>query len=122
MPNTILEYRYRDAGNFKADGAVLLDGQADPSLVNAAMATLQDGDFFIAEQVGIPPLYDQLYRWSGGPTAQDHCWHEFVGVHPAENEQTYGDLPCLGCANTFFERWSKMGQWRGELSPHWAIA
>lgn len=61
------DYMYRDAGNFKAFGTVVLKGsmsQADQVMVRSR---LSDGEFFIAEQVGVPPLYRELYRWSGAP-------------------------------------------------------
>lgn len=122
MTSTVFEYRYRDAGNFKATGTVALKGRADKPLVDAALASLQDGEFFIAEQLGVPPLYEQLYRWSGGPTAQDHCWHEFVAVRQVEDADAASKMPRLGSAQAFFEGMAGIRRWHGELSPHWDLA
>lgn len=79
MPWTLFEYLYRDAGNFKAYGAVVLTGRIGETDREVILERLDSGEFFIAEQVGVPPLYKDLYRWSHGPTQSDHCWHEFVG-------------------------------------------
>lgn len=53
---TVFEYLYRDAGNFKTYGRVLLLGR-DEAAEREIRACLEWGDQFVAEQVGIPALY-----------------------------------------------------------------
>ena len=117
---TIFEYCYRDAGNFKAFGTTLLDGAVSSRLETQIRSALQDGEFFIAEQVGMPPLYDQLYQWSNGPIATDHCWHEFIGFK--ETDKANSSTEYAGTGTEFAARFASVVQWDGALSPHFAIA
>lgn len=116
---TAFEYMYRDAGNFKAFGTVALAGDLDAGDQALIRGRLSSGEFFIAEQVGVPPLYRELYKWSGGPTSDDHCWHELVGFRPmsgpAEGVQVVS-------AREFVARFASVEDWTGELSPHFSIA
>ena len=70
---TVFEYLYRDASNFKAYGSILLRGDFSRDQHNELIQSLEGGEFFIAEQVGMPPLYDLLFQFDGGPTGQDHA-------------------------------------------------
>ncbi len=113
---TAFEYMYRDAGNFKAFGSVLLEGsvsEADQSIVESRLSS---GEFFIAEQVDVPPLYAQLYRWSGGRTASDHCWHQFEGFRDLAEPPTDTSIP--PSAIDFVARFAAVSAWNESLSPH----
>lgn len=83
---TVFEYLYRDAGNYKAWGSVLLTGMVTPVQEAEFRKLLDGGEFFVAEKVGIPPLNRELWAWSGGPTEDDHGFHEFHGFRPAQEE------------------------------------
>lgn len=116
---TLFEYLYRDAGNFKAFGCVALEGRIDADDQERIRAKLESGEHFIAEQVCVPPLYDQLYKWSDGATVSDHCWHEFVGfresgIYPAE-------CPHGGAAVEFVLRFASVTDWNAPLSPHFNL-
>jgi hypothetical protein len=66
----------------------------------------------------VPPLYHQLYRWSGGPIETDHCWHEFVGFREiAEGEEGYAPIP----AGELVGRFAAVNDWDEALSPHFAL-
>src|SRR3546814_10327911 len=52
---TVFEYMYRDAGNFKTEGRLLLSGM-DPEAEAVIRGCLEWGDQFVAEQVGVPAL------------------------------------------------------------------
>ena len=117
---TIFEYCYRDAGNFKAFGSVTLDGSLTPQEENDVRSKLESGDYFIAEQVGIPPLYDQLYQWSNGPIQTDHCWHEFVGFEEAGGADDGGGRAVPVAA--FVARFTPIVQWDEALSPHFDLS
>jgi len=52
---------------------------------------LDYGEYFVAEQVGIPTLYSQLWAYSNGPTLADHAFHEFSRLRVATN----GDVESL---------------------------
>ena len=117
---TIFEYLYRDAGNFKAFGSVALDGQLASRDETLIRSKLESGEFFIAEQVGVPPLYDQLYRWSDGPTGTDHCWHEFAGFRVAGPLEKR--IECAGRLTDFVARFASVDRWDEGLSPHFALS
>ncbi len=95
----VFDYLYRDAGNFKAFGRLLLRGRFTLE-VDAALRAAVGGDgFFVAEQVGVPPLYAELWALSSGPSSDDHVFHEFLRLRQAEKEDlrlpVWGELEFL---------------------------
>lgn len=106
---TVFEYLYRDAGNYKAWGSVLLTGTVTPVQEAEFRKLLDGGEFFVAEKVGIPPLNRELWTWSGGPTEGDHGFHEFYGFRTAVGE----DLaePLWGSTGEFLARFRKENAW-----------
>jgi len=96
----IMEYMYRDASNFKAFGQLLLTGKISDAVADEVESYLDSGVFFVAEQVGIPTLYSQLWKYSNGPTIADHAFHEFVEIRSATDEEVasliiWGDIAIL---------------------------
>ncbi len=77
---SIFEYMYRDAGDFKTRGRLLLQGEdAD------AEATIRDclewGNQFAAEQVGVSSLCREHWEAAGeGLSELDHAYHAFAGI------------------------------------------
>lgn len=115
---TAFDYMYRDAGNFKAFGTVILEGRLRAAHRGLIRSRLSSGEFFIAEQVCVPPLYEELYRWSGGATETDHCWHEFVGFREiAEHPEEY----VTSTTGEFVRRFAAVKDWDETLSPHFAL-
>lgn len=76
--NVSIEYLYRDAGNNKIWGRVVFLNRTD-SDVSALRAQIKDGliegEFFIAEDVCLPPLHFDRYD-----EELDHGWHEFFSA------------------------------------------
>jgi len=73
-------YLYRDAGNYKNWGSIVLSNQEKLPLDAARLRlrrALVDGYLFVAKQVRIPERF--LFR-AGFATSDDHCYHEFDGV------------------------------------------
>lgn len=80
---TVFEYMYRDAGNFKTTGRLLLSGQ-DAQAEGAIRSCLESADQFVAEQIGVPALCEEHWESVGeDPSDLDHAYHEFVGLRPA---------------------------------------
>lgn len=75
----VFEYQYRDASNYKAWGEMLLSGVPSQNDIATLRARLESDVHFVAEQVGIPALYQQLWDF-GGPNCDDHALHEFVAL------------------------------------------
>ena len=115
----VFDYMYCDAGNYKACGALLLTGEVTEDDRKRVISKLSGGGFFIAEQVGIPVLYGELWEYSGGPTEDDHVWHTFNLFRPPMEED--GDLPVWGTVSELVERFEKVAFWRENLSPYWDI-
>lgn len=80
---TVFEYMYRDAGNFKTTGRLLLSGQ-DADAERAIRACLESAEQFVAEQIGVPALCEEHWESVGeDPSDLDHAYHEFIGLRPA---------------------------------------
>jgi hypothetical protein len=95
----VMEYLYRDANNFKAFGQLLLSNNlTDRNLVDIKLF-LEFGEFFVAEQVSIPTLYSQLWKYSNGPTTADHAFHEFLELRIASDEDV-SSLEVWGSVDT----------------------
>src|SRR3546814_15151748 len=83
---TVCEYMYRDAGNFKTEGRLLLSGM-DPEAGAVIRGCLEWGDQFVAEQVGVPALCEDHWDSVGeDPSDLDHTYHEFVCLRPADGD------------------------------------
>jgi len=96
----VMEYLYRDSSNFKAFGQLLLAGDIADTDILKIKSSLDSGECFVAEQVGIPPLYSQLWKYSNGPTIADHAYHEFIKFRTATDEEAaslsvWGDITTL---------------------------
>jgi len=117
---TAFDYMYRDAGNFKAFGTVSLDGVLSEADRQMLRERLEGGEYFIAEQVRVPALYEQLYRWSEGTTRSDHCWHEFIGFRDLESAPDER-LPVAEAA-AFIAQFRSVSEWDCSLSPHFELS
>jgi len=73
--NLKFEYLYRDAGNYKQFGCVILK---NPSKIDPELATKQirpyliDGEFFYPDKIQVP--YIEKYEFD---PEMDHNWYEF---------------------------------------------
>lgn len=115
---SVFEYLYRDAGNFKAWGTALLEGTLTEAQVGEMRSTFDGGEYFIAEQIGVRPLYEELWKYSDGPTESDHVWHEFVALYPAEENDLARSDP-WGKATALLNAIRAISCWNERLSPHW---
>lgn len=70
MTNTIIEYMYRDASNYKQYHSVVIEGELTWAEIEPY---LDKGEYFIPGQVGLPELQ---WRFPSFPSEDDHVWHE----------------------------------------------
>ena len=115
----VFEYLYRDADNFKVLGQLLMSGKITDESIGKLKSYFDYGEYFVAEQVGIPTLYSQLWKYSNGPTLADHAFHEFLSLRPATNKEVlslnlWGETPHL--LETF--RLASQQSWDCYLSVH----
>lgn len=115
----VFEYLYRDASNYKAWGTLLLRGTATASDLEVLATHFESGEFFIAEQLGIPPLYAELWEFSNGPSIDDHVWHTFYALRPATEEDI--KEPVFDTVKSFISKIRAVKDWNQQLSPHWDI-
>lgn len=112
---TLFNYQYRDASNYKVCGTAAFSGTISPDEQVEIEHALESREFFIAEQIGVPPLQHLLQRAFGGPNADDHCWHLF------ENWGFCSALPIAildsGPIGPFVERFRSITKWNESLSP-----
>lgn len=107
---SVFEYLYRDAGNWKAWGQLLLEGASNDDDISSLRANLESGQFFIAEQLGVPTLFQAFQAQYGGPTQDDHPWHEFDCVRPAtQAEINHGSV--WGTMQSLIERVNSIEAW-----------
>jgi hypothetical protein len=84
--NLKLNYRYRDAGNYKQFGSVIF---LNPSQLSVEEATkliqekLISGDFFVPQNWNLPPLHFHPYD-----SELDHDYHEFESWELTEEAAT----------------------------------
>ncbi len=115
---SIFEYLYRDASNFKSWGNVLLEGKVDASVLARVKSRFDSEEFFVAEQLGLPALYEELWTFGDGPTDADHVWHTFYALRPAEASEI--NMPIFATLEDFVLRLDAVTEWDEELSPHWS--
>ena len=116
---SVSSYLYRDASNYKADGQLLLKGTASLADVEILRQQFESGGFFIAEQLGIPVLYAELWAFSIGPTADDHVWHTFEELRAATADDM--NLPTLGTVSGLIKKVTAVSASNERLSPHWGV-
>lgn len=68
--NTIISFLYRDACNYKVFNTCVVKGQLSHEQARTIMDSLDMGEYFIPEQIGLP-----VERF-GSVTEDDHCWCE----------------------------------------------
>ncbi|HHA18653.1 MAG TPA: hypothetical protein ENK70_02995 [Methylophaga sp.] len=105
----VFEYLYRDANNFKAFGQVLVLGNITEDFIAEINSYLDFGEYFVAEQVNIPTLYSQLWKYSNGPTSADHAFHEFSLIRLA-TEQESAALDLWGAASDLLDTFRMASQ------------
>lgn len=114
---TVFEYMYRDAGNFKTVGRLLLSGW-DAKAEAAIRTCLEWSDQFVAEQIGVPTLCEEHWESVGeGPSELDHAFHDFRGLRRAKEEDLTLDV--WGSLESMVNRMqTAAGKWDVMLSPN----
>lgn len=91
-PNTKLIINYRDAANYKKSSTHVLEGALTSAGLAQMTSTMEDGTFFVPQQVGLPSLtptddYDDDL---------DHSWHSLGDAsltdEPADAGMSIGEL------------------------------
>ncbi len=114
---SILEYMYRDAGNFKTHGTLVLRGY-EAGAEAVILSCLEWGKQFVAEQVGIPSLCAAHWIAVGeGPSELDHAYHEMLRLRRASAQER--DLIPSGTLAALLTRMqAAAGRWDVRLSPN----
>lgn len=116
----VFEYLYRDASNYKAWGTILLSGVPSQNDIAALRACLESDEYFVAEQIGIPAVYKELWDLSGGPNSDDHALHEFVALREATEDERKS-LPLIGDLSSLLKTFQAVTTWDYSLSPNFDI-
>ena len=118
---TLFEYVYVDGSNYKAFGEIWLSGSISDDQRDGFVAKLESGQFFVAEQIPIPPLYDELFKYSGGATSDDHGWHIFVGFRQELKSHTSTSLVVWGSVEKFLGAFRTITEWDPSLSENFSV-
>lgn len=113
----VFEYLYRDASNYKAWGKILLSDVPSQNDITILRAKLDSDTYFVAEQVGIPAVYKELWDLSDGPTGDDHALHEFVALRVATDDEI-NTLQLFGDFSNFINTFKAVTKWNYSLSPN----
>lgn len=116
----VFEYLYRDASNYKAWGKILLSGIPLQNDMATIRACFESDEYFVAEQVGIPTVYQELWELSGGPISDDHALHEFVALRVA-SEDEIKLLSLFGDLSSLIKMFQAVTKWDYSLSPNFDI-
>ena len=115
--HTVFEYMYRDAGNWKTSGSLLLVGGC-PDADAAIRACLDWSDQFVAEQVRVPSLCPKHFEETGeGPSDLDHAYHEFIGLREATPDD-FLEAPAGSLLDLVERMRVAAGRWDVTLSPN----
>lgn len=115
---TKFHYLYRDAGNFKVFGSVTLRGQLGENARAEILKSMDEDGRFVAEQIGLPVLYEPLHCYTLGPSDSDVCTHEFSHFEQMELECLPSECDVWGAADDFAVAFRNINGWRMELSPN----
>jgi len=113
---SVFVYQYGDADNISQPGRLLLRGKF-ASHAESIRAACDSWEYFVAEQVGVPTLYAELYALSNGPTIDDVAFHEFLDLRVATNEQEHS-LIFWADLDVFVTQFCAVQHWDCTLSPH----
>ena len=100
--NTIINYMYRDADNYKVSEEAIVSGPLPAWAFEKVKESLDDGQFFIPSQVGLRDLQGELQGWDSEDHDTDHCWHELCEIGHTDREPT-----AEMTAREFYEKMTK---------------
>lgn len=113
LSNTKILYLYRDADNYKMMNECVIEGVLSKEQLQVILDCLQDGEFFIPSQVGLPE------KRFGEITESDHCWFELNAYSfLATPDAPTVDLSAEALVQAFCDRknrWDDTMQWDNEL-------
>ena len=115
---TEFHYFYRDAGNFKVFGSVVLHGRLSENARTAVVEAMDADGRFVAEQVDLPALYAPLHLHTGGPSTVDVCTHEFSHFEEVKNADWPINHTIWGSAREFAIAFAGIREWNMALSPN----
>lgn len=86
--NTRILYMYRDAGNNKVYGDVVLHGtftESQVEWINSLLARFPENSF-LPVKIGLPELREQFVSGASYDPDLDHDWHEWEEVEVTDAE------------------------------------
>jgi len=87
--NTRIYYLYRDGSNNKIGSQEVLSGTLTDQQISDIRRVCDEGQYFIANDVGLPDLQIQWAKKGFPfPTDDDHAWSELESIEPTENPTT----------------------------------
>jgi hypothetical protein len=87
---SVFSYLYRDMGNNKVYGDLLIDGIFSEQEICALQRCMDCGIYFTPDKVGIPALQTKMYENYPYNSELDHDENEFAGLRIANgNDMNY---------------------------------
>lgn len=94
--NTLFYYIYRDADNYKSHNNMVVDGKLNADEKAEIFCCLNDGEYFIPSQVGLPEK-----RIDDNFTDADHPWFELRCIEDTEAPTTVPGLTAQDLLTAF---------------------
>lgn len=113
--NTLFEWQYRDASNYKTSRTTVLKGELSEAERQEIHACLFEGTFFIPGQIGLADLQNSFQGCTSywDPDA-DHIFHEINGLEPTDLPAT-DDMTAMDLLAAF--RKAAQDGWDQEYTP-----
>lgn len=114
----VFEYLYRDGGNWKTWGAILLSGRLPVGARQKIESCFETDGLFVAEQIHIESLCPAHFERYSGPTQLDHAYHEFHDLRVATKEDV-ATMVVAESVSSFLSRvCGQKGEWNVLRSPN----
>lgn len=106
--NTMLDYLYRDANNFKQDESVVFAGALTIDQVNMLLSGTDDDNGFVPSAVGLDDLQPRTV--DGWQAEADHPFHEIAHVSLVNRPPTTPQTAEEFLARFLAANWEKEGE------------
>lgn len=105
--NTLFEYLYRDASNYKVFSRFILSGTLSEAQVSDIKGKLNDGENFIPSKVGLPE--NRFASW----TEDDHDWFELIDISETSRPVDFNAFT----AQQLYDRFMAVQSWEDPEQP-----
>ncbi len=90
LPNTRIDYLYRDVNNYKQESRAVFPGALTLQQAQSMVDALDEDDGFVPSAVGLPDLQDETVN--GWNADEDQPFHEIISISLVATEPTEAQI------------------------------